>query len=579
MTLTRYAGIVAALLLIIPLIPGANADHDPNDFFVTEATFGGVAGWYSVHGTSPTNVWAVGTGGAAAQRTGGGWSLVPTGETTLIGQVHTTSTSVAMAALGGSRDTFILWDGAAWSDIGDAGLLNVVSVWGSSDTSYWVGGRGGGTGPVSGPAVRFWDGAAFSSCGTCNITTGGDDVIAISGSSATDVWALVSADNVFTAGATLNIKVWHYDGVAWSLVFVTPQIVLDSAGGGSEPASSPHNWIHVVSPTVAWFTGGAGTLYEWDGVTWSTVSSPTTLHIHGMDGPAATDAWAVGNGGVVIHRDAAGWAPEPTTTSVRLGDVHCTTSADCWAVGGGGIIQKLQVNPAVATPSLAGLQWDPADMITHTSEAQCLGDNVTLGINFQPSLGAGGFQNYILNSRTGLVVEQIPTTSFFNLGNKHLHASRPYPAGEYTFLVVADTGGLLAPDNWAAETFSVPRNDCGAEIAIEEIINQITETIINEGNITRTNITQVFNVTESEIGISIDAFFWLAVIATAFWLGSRGGNTNPVLRWASIAFFALSAIIGLSTFESVAVQTFAVVVGLAGFLWAASLNTPLSRKG
>ena len=495
----------------------------------------------------------MGTGGAIAKRTGGTWALQASSATTALTSVYSTAADHAVAV--GSSNEIEVWNGATWTT--SAATLPGTSgtdVYGSSSGSYWI--IAGGVLATT-LSLRHFDGTALTTCTTCDIPGAGGGG-SVHGIAANDIWAASTTILLDIAGVATNVRVTfvHYDGADW-----VPTQVLDVTGTAG--TSSVSLWM---ASSTRGFAALSDILIEYDGVAWTqVVMPPTTERILGVWGSAGTDVWAVGNVGTIIHRGTA-WTMEPSTTTADLQAVWCLDAANCWNAGEGGIIQKLQVNPAVAVPSLVGLQWDPGDLIAHTSEAQCLGDETTLGVNLEPSLGAGGFTNYVLNSNTGVVVEQIPSASFFNLNNKHLHTSRLYPPGEYSFLVVADVTGLLAPDNWAAETFSVPVGSCldaGQDGSLEELTDQhFDQDLLHPGagggggliplsnfpGIALDDSTGIFLLFILMLWALTQGFFWLGGTALvgilATWLGSLdpGGDYDGGTGFAiALALVLLAA--------------------------------------
>ncbi|HWP38050.1 MAG TPA: Ig-like domain-containing protein [Gemmatimonadales bacterium] len=91
------------------------------------------------------------------------------------------------------------------------------------------------------------------------------------------------------------------------------------------PYSTPPNvWVRQSVPDTAYygvwgssgqdvFVTGRGIILHFDGSTWTTQSSPTTMDLHAVWGTSPTDVFAVGGGatdvgGVVAHYDGTGWS-------------------------------------------------------------------------------------------------------------------------------------------------------------------------------------------------------------------------------------------------------------------------------
>jgi hypothetical protein len=105
-----------------------------------------------IHGSSATNIWAVGTGNTISRYNGNVWSAVvspPSGETdNIFSAVYAESDSFALVgskSLGAGDDGKVfIWDGATWTlaNLDPAGVLgdvgDIVDIAGSSPDNIWV---------------------------------------------------------------------------------------------------------------------------------------------------------------------------------------------------------------------------------------------------------------------------------------------------------------------------------------------------------------------------------------------------------------------------------------------------------
>ncbi|HZI13223.1 MAG TPA: hypothetical protein VE153_22775 [Myxococcus sp.] len=145
---------------------------------------------HAVHGSSASDVWAVGKGGAAVHRDGAGWTSIPTGVTTTLYDVWVQGPSLAVAV--GDSGTIQLWNGSAWSAMTSGTRVPLNSVWGSGPTDIWAAG-------ASGTLLHF-DGTRWSPA--CSGTT----------ASLSAVWG-VSSSAVWAAGS--NGTLLRFDGTKW----------------------------------------------------------------------------------------------------------------------------------------------------------------------------------------------------------------------------------------------------------------------------------------------------------------------------------------------------------------------------
>lgn len=453
-----------AVILIMAVIPSASGTHDPNDFFALEVAFPAVV-WSDIHGTSSTNVFAVGTSNlvdsAIAYRGSGSWALQTVPDIDGLRSVWVFSNTLAIATSTAPNNKFLQWDGATWAEkTGPAAVSRFFDVWGVSATQIVF------QCEVQSPSVGFnactvtYNGSTFGSVNTCfdqvadigrgifgvnGVTSGGRGLTTTAGSGNT----IIGTTGDFTTGLGFCEDITNLESAAmhdvWGASTASNSMVAVGNSGRMVIADTPP--VPILSPTQGQLTS-----------IWGTSSS---------------NIWAVGSGGLIIHgTSVTTWTLEPSLPPAQnLVGVYFSDASNGWVVSTTGNIYKLQVNTAVALPVLTGLQWDPGDMIVHADDA-CLGDEVELTINVEPSLGAGGITWYIINSETNVVVESGTSAQFFALANKHFHTSRPYPTGEYTFVVTADVTGLLAPDNWAGQGFNVDTGSCFTAVDAQLIQNR-----------------------------------------------------------------------------------------------------------
>ncbi len=210
-----------------------------------------------LHGTSATNVWAVGTdayqwngstwtthsvsfannavfslapndtwsvGFRAKHWNGTAWTEtpLPSGVSSLYAVWGAAANDVWAAGLSG---TVVHWDGTAWKKIGDVGVNTLYSAWGSGkDDVYFVGDFG---------LVAHWNGVTLERLTLPEVA----HYRRVTGTGPRDVWALGNFGKTF-----------HFDGTSWSRV----------------------RTYSMRDPLAAWFTEGdgwiageAGSLMRW----------------------------------------------------------------------------------------------------------------------------------------------------------------------------------------------------------------------------------------------------------------------------------------------------------------------------
>jgi hypothetical protein len=147
----------------------------------------------------------------------------------------------------------------------------------------------------------------------------GNNLLAVWGSSRTDVWAAGGAGTLL-----------HFDGQLWEGVESGTNAFLLGLWG--------------TSARDLWACGAAGTLLHYDGQRWALVSSGSQKDLHGMFGRSADSIWAVGKAGTILHYNGTRWSDELSgaVTDWDLTGIWGSSPHDLWIVGQQGIILRLQ---------------------------------------------------------------------------------------------------------------------------------------------------------------------------------------------------------------------------------------------
>ncbi len=123
------------------------------------------------------------------------------------------------------------------------------------------------------------------------------------------------------AAPDLNYRVWEcYDD------------------GTIDPCHNSLNAVEVLSGTSAWAVGNGGLILNWDGTTWTKVTSPTSLNLNALEMSSATDGWAVGESGTILHWDGGAWTSAASPTGSTLNDLSAVSNTNIWGVGNSGTI-------------------------------------------------------------------------------------------------------------------------------------------------------------------------------------------------------------------------------------------------
>jgi hypothetical protein len=264
-----------------------------------------------VSGSSPTDVWAVGSY----------WD-----------EAHLRHT-LAMR-----------WDGTQWNVVkspdveGNDNLLNGVSV--LSPSEAWAVGSSLDASFSGRTLVQRWDGTSWSIVPSPNPSEigVGSNLLSVAAASSTDVWAVGDVDmGEFVMGTLAE----HWDGTSWQAV-TTPTV----------PEGALLDQVDVDGSGAAWAVGWqqAGDVLQplamrWTGAQWAMVDAPSFDGVVADFGGVAVlgpdDVWAVGGRDtrtLAAHWDGTKWVVTPTADPGRVAntlvDVAEAPGTNClWAVG------------------------------------------------------------------------------------------------------------------------------------------------------------------------------------------------------------------------------------------------------
>ena len=277
--------------------------------------------------------------------------IVPPTQASNLNGIHGTSATDIWAV--GDAGTMLHWDGATWKLVPSLSGTNLRGVWGNAANNFYAVGDGG--------FIQHWDGTAWVQqlSGVQNRLSG------VSGFS-TYTWA------VGDGGVILRKN----DGSAWmqlgnqkmdnlygacpvtymtyqSIVAVgdnTDLIISRSDVAGTSPVNTGGRTFTLyaassVGPYSFLGAGQGGQLFGLDQGLYDMPTSGTSAVLFGIwtrgTVQGVTSGVAVGAGGAIVSFDAAAqqWKPQnPSITTTPLYAVWGSSSTDIWIVGAGGII-------------------------------------------------------------------------------------------------------------------------------------------------------------------------------------------------------------------------------------------------
>ena len=234
--------------------------YDGSDWTADAVGYG--APLYGITGTSPSNVFTVGSLGTIARNTGSGWQPMSLPDDDVYSLWGPDASSVW--AVGGSLIRHRSGGAWSWEPAPDGLLLN--AVWGSGASDVWAVGDAGG--------VAHYDGGAWSTVPVAGVTS---TLHAVWGTSSSDAWA---------AGDDGTVLYWN--GGSWSA---------STEGTG--------RWLGLwgSSSSDVFLVGEGGAILRWSGASWAPMNSGTLEDLKGVWGSGPGDVYAVGEHGTVLHYD------------------------------------------------------------------------------------------------------------------------------------------------------------------------------------------------------------------------------------------------------------------------------------
>ena len=352
----------------------------------------------------PSDVWAVGGAGTIVHWDGTRWSLAESGTTAFLSSVWGTGPSDVWAA--GGAGTIVHWDGVRWTATPSGTRVDISRLWGSGSDDVWAVGQtysadvatmGVDTITHTAGLVLHWDGHSWSAVSVPTTAyladlwgTGPNDVWAVGNDA--DSWVVLRWDGhqwselarldgglpisgIWGSGPD-DVRVYgdlimyHFDGHAWAKENLGTIASVTRLGGtgksdvwaignaiGPDFANIAHfdgtTWdtsssistmqlfgVSVRNQNDAWIVGQEGRMLRWDGHAWSdaatgpTVGDPATRPaLTSVWGSGPGDVWAVGTNGGILHWDGSAWSRSTSGTTTTLRGVWGSGASDVWVIG------------------------------------------------------------------------------------------------------------------------------------------------------------------------------------------------------------------------------------------------------
>jgi hypothetical protein len=265
------------------------------------------------------------------------------------------------------------WDGTTWtiqttpSPSGSGSVLNGVSC--TSATACTAVGSSNGL-----PFVERWDGRSWTIQATPNLAPPGFSYDSLWGVSCTAADACTAVGNTYYPGTSVPVTLAErWDGITW-----TTETTPTPADGGSL------NRVSCTSATACTAVGfsaacayacvpGLPLAERWDGRTWTiqtTADDQLYSSLWGVSCTSATACTAVGNdgGGTLAERwDGASWTIQTTPSGDgNLSGVSCTSAKACTGVAGWSCTSTGTCTAGSNAETLAE-RWDGASWTIQTT--------------------------------------------------------------------------------------------------------------------------------------------------------------------------------------------------------------------
>jgi photosystem II stability/assembly factor-like uncharacterized protein len=425
------------------------------------------AGLNSVFMTSPTDGWAVGTGGIIYRYSGGSWTLYTTVAQTLnsvfmvdqndgwavgasgaiyqyssgvwTGPVSPAPTSQNLSSLFmlsssegwavGTAGTVLHYLNGAWTLIqnlsGTNQDLNSVSF--ASTLGFAVGNAGTfitlTTPTLSGIPSATLQAVYLSSssdgwivgCSTGGCGSGAGEPVLVhwDGTTFTRGTASASTTDLYSVFMLNPSEGWAVGGIG------TTPVILHYTGGTWTQVTSPPTGgilrsVFMIDSVSGWAVGDNGAILRYSGGSWGSVSSPTSNNLRTIFMIGASDGWAAGDSGTILRYQSGLWVTYPSTTSSRLNSLYFPDASHGWAVGASGTILHFDGSTWVTVADPLSINLNSVTQVS-SQQGWAVGDSGTIlqwtGLGwyqFTPFPPLSGNPNlnsiYILSNGFGFVV-------------------------------------------------------------------------------------------------------------------------------------------------------------------------------
>ncbi len=307
--------------------------------------------WYAMEAVANDDIWAVGENGVIAHYDGSAWDdsvSSPTGED--LNDLHILSSDNIWAT--GENGVIIQYDGTSWTEITDTGSENWNGIFLLNENLGFVVGDGMGiyeynnfydsTGTFNsevidgGAGINTWDNIFW----TENLSDGGDLTVATrSGNTASpdSSWSSWSGELSDFSGEDISSADSRY--IQYRLTLTrgdnpseSPELE-DLTVVYNAPTGEALNSLDFVSSDNIWAVGDSGTIINYNGNDWDSISSSVGDNLQGIDVVSGSDIWAVGSSGKILHYNGSSWSEHTDTGNENWTTVSFSSTTSGFAGG------------------------------------------------------------------------------------------------------------------------------------------------------------------------------------------------------------------------------------------------------
>lgn len=295
---------------------------------------------WDVFGFSETSIYAVGSGGTIVHFDGSKWSKMETPVDVDLAGIWGLSDNDIYAV--GAAGTILHYDGSVWTEEDSPTEFTLLTIWGTSANHIYA----------AGATTLMYDGVNWE---IANISEQPDMF---------DIWAYSSsaALAVGTGG-----KIYAFNGQAWSSNTSPTEEDLHGVWG-----NGPGNFRFAV--------GDNGTILalDLDVGDWTDASGVTSENLKAVWGTDDSTVFAVGNNGTVLEYDGVSWDTMTLGSAVNLTDIYGTSDTIMYACSDNGWVFKYDTTKTWrAVYTLGGVPYNSV-WVRAENDVFVVGDNGTI---------------------------------------------------------------------------------------------------------------------------------------------------------------------------------------------------------